>query len=97
MTTNSPQNTSVLSSRTPPPLDTTELDVDEVGAAASEIDGPQPTPALGESHDQGVDFGDSDSALDNESYYTDTQSLRSSIMKYREEHGRTYHAFGEDP
>jgi hypothetical protein len=38
--------------------------------------------------------GDTDSSFDEESQYTDTESVRSSIFSFRKEHGRTYHAFG---
>jgi hypothetical protein len=35
-----------------------------------------------------------DSAFEEESQYTDTESLRSSIYNFRKEHGRTYHVYG---
>lgn len=38
--------------------------------------------------------GDEDSAFEEESQYTDTESLRSSIFNFRKEHGRTYHVYG---
>lgn len=38
--------------------------------------------------------GDDDSAFEEESQYTDTESLRSSIFNFRKEHGRTYHVYG---
>jgi hypothetical protein len=38
--------------------------------------------------------GDADSTFEEESQYTDTESLRSSIFTFRQEHGRTYHAYG---
>jgi hypothetical protein len=44
-----------------------------------------------------VDTDDAKSSYDDESHFTDTTSLRSSIMRYREEHGRTYHSYGKRP
>lgn len=42
-------------------------------------------------------FDDGDSAFGSaHSDMTDTASMTSSIMKYREENGRTYHAFGKE-
>jgi hypothetical protein len=38
--------------------------------------------------------GDADSSFEDESQYTDTDSVRSSIFSFRKEHGRTYHAYG---
>jgi hypothetical protein len=43
------------------------------------------------------DEDDTNSLFDDQSEFTDTDSLNSSILKYREEHGRTYHAYGESP
>ncbi|KAJ4172517.1 hypothetical protein NW754_002718 [Fusarium falciforme] len=40
-----------------------------------------------------VDSDDHDSALDGISAFSDTTSLASSIVKYRVENGRTYHAY----
>lgn len=40
------------------------------------------------------DFFDADSAYGALSYATDTASLNSSIMKFRQENGRTYHSYG---
>jgi hypothetical protein len=42
----------------------------------------------------GVGDIDNDSALDLASLHTDTTSLASSVMKYREENGRRYHSYG---
>jgi hypothetical protein len=38
--------------------------------------------------------GDADSSFEEESQFTDTDSVRSSIFNFRKEHGRTYHAYG---
>lgn len=40
------------------------------------------------------DFYDGDSAFGAFSDTTDTASMTSSIMKFREENGRTYHSYG---
>jgi hypothetical protein len=51
------------------------------------------SPSLIESNDE-LQEGDDDSAFEEESQYTDTESLRSSIFNFRREHGRTYHVYG---
>jgi hypothetical protein len=43
--------------------------------------------------DEGL-FNDGDSAYDTSGDFSDSDSLNSSIMKFREENGRTYHSFG---
>jgi len=54
-----------------------------------------PVPAVPEDEFDEPPFDDgTDSAYGDQSIYSDTTSLRSSIMKYREEHGRTYHSYG---
>jgi hypothetical protein len=68
---------------------------DGIESVVGAPDGTQPTPALESSHDPELDYDDVDSAFDEESQYTDTQSMRSSIMRFREENGRTFHAYGK--
>jgi hypothetical protein len=46
-----------------------------------------------ENFDEGP-FDDGDSAYDTSDDVTDSASLNSSIMRFREENGRTYHSFG---
>ena len=56
---------------------------------------PSPNPPPNEPSDGAQpEQGDDDSAFEEESQYTDTESLRSSIFNFRKEHGRTYHVYG---
>ncbi|KAI8649253.1 hypothetical protein NCS57_01461900 [Fusarium keratoplasticum] len=59
---------------------------------AEEQDGPETPPLVADDNAVQDAFDDGDSALGDDAG-SDTTSLRSSILKYREENGRTYHAY----
>jgi hypothetical protein len=61
--------------------------VDVTAAAAPDQDQPPQTPQIE------ADASDTDSALGEVGSISSTTSINSSILKYREENGRTYHAF----